>query len=181
MWSILWTRFHIWKSFKSCWIKSSYRPPTKLRSARGETGLLWCAMPCGNISAGWSCEPVKNATARATCDSRQPTRKRGLGNRRLRGRKNSPRRNRPRYSTRGSPTLPVCSSRQDATGPRAHPQQRRRLFIHGHGCAGYFHHSRCAIGSRAQRGGRHEVSLRSQPAQHGHCISTAIRKTRGPA
>ncbi len=69
MWSILWSRFNIWKSFKSCWIKSCYTPPTKPRSARSETGPLWCATPCGNISAGWNCEPVKNATARATRDS----------------------------------------------------------------------------------------------------------------
>ncbi len=33
MWSILWNRFHICKSFKSCWIKSCYTPPTKPRSA----------------------------------------------------------------------------------------------------------------------------------------------------
>jgi mRNA interferase MazF len=100
MWSILWNRFHICKSFKSCWIKSCYTPPTKPRSALGETGPLWCATPCGNISVGWNCEPVKSATARATHDSRKPTRKRGVGNRRPRGRKSSPR--------RGS-ALPVCA------------------------------------------------------------------------
>ena len=33
MWSILWNGFHIWKSFKSCWIKSCYTPPTTPRSA----------------------------------------------------------------------------------------------------------------------------------------------------
>ena len=27
-------------------------PPTKPQSALGETGPLWCATPCGNISAG---------------------------------------------------------------------------------------------------------------------------------
>ena len=52
MWSILWNGFHIWKLFKSCWIKSCYMPPTTRRSAPNETGPLWCATRCGNISAG---------------------------------------------------------------------------------------------------------------------------------
>src|SRR6267143_3463910 len=141
MWSILWDRFHICESFKSSWIKSCYTPPTKPRSALGETGPLWCARPCGNISAGWNCAPVKCATARATRDSLQPTRKRGVGNRRPRGRKNSPRR---------SSALPVCRARQETTGPRAHPQQRPRLFIHGLGGACHLYHTRCAIGSRSE-------------------------------
>jgi len=172
MCSILWNKFHIWKSFKSCSIKSCYTPPTKPRSAPGEIGPLWCATPCGNISVGWNCASVKRATARATRDSRNPTRKRRVGNRRPRGRKNSPRR---------SSALPVCRARQETSGPRAHPQQRRHVFIHSHGCACHFDHSRRAIGSRSERGRRHEVSLRSKPAQRSHCISTAIRKTRGPA
>src|SRR5277367_664645 len=37
LWSILWSRFHIWKSFKSCWIRSCYTPPTEPRRARSET------------------------------------------------------------------------------------------------------------------------------------------------
>ncbi len=146
MWSILWNRLHICKSFKSCSTKSCYTPPTRPRSALGETGLLWCATPCANISAGWNCEPLKSATARATCDSRQPTRKRGVGNRRPRGRKNSPRPDSPR---RGS-ALPICRARQKTAGPRAHAQQRHCLSIHGHGRARYFHHSRSAIRSRAE-------------------------------
>jgi len=155
MWSILLNRFHIWKSFKSCWTKSCYTPPTKLRSALGETGPLWCATPCGNISAGWNCEPVKSATAKATRDIRKPTRKRGVGNRRPLGRKNSQRKNSPRPdSPRRGSALPVCRARQDArqetTGPRAHAQQRHRVFIHGHGCACHFHDSRRTIGSRAE-------------------------------
>ena len=92
MWSILWNGFHICKSFKSYWIKSCYMPPTKPRSALGETVPPWCATPCGNISGGWNCGPEKSATARATRGIRQPTRKRGVGSRRPRGRKNSPRR-----------------------------------------------------------------------------------------
>ena len=52
MWSILWNRFHICRSFKSCSTKSCYTLPTKPRSALGETGPLWCAMLCGNISTG---------------------------------------------------------------------------------------------------------------------------------
>ena len=151
MWSILWNGFHIWKSFKSCWIKSCYTPPTRPRSAPGETGPLWCATPCGNISAGWNCEPVKSATARATRDIRKPTRKRGVGNRRPRGRKTSRRKNSPRPdSPRRSSALPVCRSRQKTTGSRAHPRQRHRVFIHSHGCAGHFHDSRRAIGSRSE-------------------------------
>jgi len=91
MWSILWNGFHICKSFKSCWIKSFYMPPTKPRSALNETVPLWCAMPCGNISAGWNCGPMRSATARVTCDNRKPTQKRGAGKRRVCGRKSSPR------------------------------------------------------------------------------------------
>ena len=45
---------------------------------------------------GWSCEPVKNATARATRGSRNPAWMRRVGNRRPRGRKNSCARNSPR-------------------------------------------------------------------------------------
>jgi hypothetical protein len=101
MWSILWNGFHICKSCKSCWIKSCYTPPTRPRSALSETGPLWYATRCGNISAGWNCEPVKSATARATRDvcrpTRKPTRKRGVGNRRPRGRKNRPRPDSPRH------------------------------------------------------------------------------------
>src|SRR5208282_2027660 len=151
MWSILWNGFHICKSFKSCWIKSCYTPPTKPRSALSEIVPLWCATPCGNISAGWNCEPAKSATARATRDSPKPTRKRGVGNRRPRGRKNSRRKNSPRPDTprRGS-ALPVCRARQKTTRSRAHPQQRHRLFIHGHGCACHFHDSRSAIGGRSE-------------------------------
>jgi mRNA-degrading endonuclease toxin of MazEF toxin-antitoxin module len=133
MWGILWNRFHICKSFKSCWTKSCYTPPTKPRSALGETVPLWCATPCGNISAGCNCEPVKSATARATRGYRKPARKRGVGNRRPRGRKNSPR--------RGS-ALPVYRARQETTGPRAHPRQRHRVFVHSHGCACHIHDSR---------------------------------------
>jgi hypothetical protein len=121
MWGILWNRLHIGKSFKSCWIKSCYTPPTKPRSALGETVPLWCATPCGNISAGCNCEPVKSATARATRGCRKPARKRGLGNRMPRGRKNSPR--------RGS-ALPVCRARQKTTDPRAHSRRRHRVFVH---------------------------------------------------
>ena len=91
MWSILWSGLHIWKSFKSCWIKSFYTPPTRPRSGPSETGLLWCAMPCGNISGGWNCEPVKSATARVTRDIRKPTRRSGVGKRRPLGHKNSSR------------------------------------------------------------------------------------------
>ena len=146
MWSILWNGFHIWRSCKSCWIKSCYTPPTKPQSALGETVPLWCATHSGNISADWNCEQVKNATTRATRDSRKPTRKRGAGNRRPRGRKNSRRKNSPR---RGSP-LRVCRARQETAGPRAHPQQRHRLFIHSHGCACHVHDSRRTIGSRSE-------------------------------
>jgi len=96
MWSILWNRFHICKSFKSYWIKSCYTLRTKPRSALSETVPLWCETPCENISVGWNCKPVRGATARATRDSRKPTQKRGLGNRRPRGRKNSPRPDSPR-------------------------------------------------------------------------------------
>jgi hypothetical protein len=96
MWSTLLSRFHISKLFKSCWIKSCCTPPTGPRSARSETGPLWCATPCGNISAGWNCGPVKSATARATRDSRTPPRKRGVGKRRPCGRKNSAKPDSPR-------------------------------------------------------------------------------------
>jgi len=156
MWSILWNRFHICKLFKLFWIKSCYTPPTKPRSARSETVPRWCAMPCANISAGWNCEPVKNATARATRDSRKPTQKRGVGNRRPRGRKTSRRKNSPRSdsprsdSPRRGSALPVRGSRQKTAGPRPHPQQRHRVFIDGHGRACHFHDSRRPIGSRAQ-------------------------------
>jgi len=146
VWNILWNRFHICKSFKSCWIKSCYTPPTRPRSALSKTGPPWCATPCGNISTDWGCEPVKSATARATRDIRKPSRKRGVGKRRPRGRESRPRKNSP---GRGS-ALPVCRPRQDAAGPRAHPQQRDRVFIHGDGCASYFHDSRRAIGSGSE-------------------------------
>ena len=53
-------------------------------------------------------------------------------------------------SARRGSALPVCRARQETTGPRAHPQQRHRVFIHGHGCACHFHHSRRAIGSRSE-------------------------------
>src|SRR6266403_4029790 len=168
VWSILWSGFHICKSFKSCWIKSCYMRPTKPRSALGETVPPWCATPFGNIFAGWNCEPVKSATARATRDIRKRTPKRGVGNRRLRGRENSPR--------RGS-ALPVRRGRQDerqeTTGPRAHPQQRHRVFIHSHGSSGHFHDSRRTIGSRSERGGRHEVHVRGEPAQCSYSVATA--------
>jgi len=141
MWSILWNGFHICKSFKSCSIKSCYRPPTKPRNAPSKTVQRWCATPCGNISAGWNCEPVKSATARATRDGRKPTRKRGVGKRRRCGRKNNARR---------SSALPVCRAGQKTTGPRADPQQCHRVFIHSHGCACYFYHSRRAIGSGSE-------------------------------
>jgi hypothetical protein len=130
-------RFHIWKSFKSCWIGSCYRPPTRPRSALSKTVLLWCATLCGNISSGWSCEPVKSATGRATRDNRRPMRKRGLGiggcvaGRIARG-----------QIARGGIRL---YERRETAGPRAHPQQRHRVLIHGHGCAGHFHDSRGAI------------------------------------
>jgi len=96
MWSRLWNRFHICRSFRSSWTKSCYTPPTKPPNAAGETGPLWCATPCGNISAGWNCGRVRSATVRATRNSRKPARKRGVGNRRRCGRKNSPRKNSPR-------------------------------------------------------------------------------------
>jgi hypothetical protein len=146
MWSILWSRFHICKSFKSCWIKSCYMRPTKPPSALRETVPLWCATRCGSISAGWNCERVRSVTAKATRGSRKPTRKPGVGNRRPRGRKNSPRSDCPRRSS----ALPVCRARQNTTGPRAHPEQRHRLSVHSHGCAYHFYDSRRAIGSGSE-------------------------------
>jgi hypothetical protein len=192
MWSTLSNRLHICKSFKSCWIKGCYRPPTKPRSALSETGPLWCATPCGNISVGWNCEPVKNATARATRDRRKLTRKRRVGNRRPRGRKNSPRhiprhsprhipRHSPRHIPRRSTALPVRRARQETTGPRAHPQQCHRLFIHSHGCSCHFHNSRRTVGSRSERGGRHEVPVRGKSAQCSYGVATAPGETCGPA
>ena len=141
MWSILWNIFHICKSFKSCWIRSCYMPPTKPRSARSETVRLWCAMPCGNISGGWKCELVRNATARAICDSRWPMRKREVGKQRPRGRENRP------SGPRGHSAVSVCPARQEAARSSTHPQQRHRVSIHSYGCAGYFHDSRRAVGS----------------------------------
>src|ERR1700690_612893 len=172
MWSTLWNGFNIWKSFKSCWIRSCYTPPTKPRSAPGETGLLWCATPCGNICSGWNCEPGKSATVTATRGRRKPTRKRGVGNRRGRGRKNSP--------GRGS-ALPVFRARQEATGARASPRQRHRVFIDSHGCSCHFNHSRRAIGGCSERGGRHEVPVRGEPAQCDYGVATAPGETCGPA
>jgi len=138
----VWSRFHIWKSFKSCWIKSCYTPPTKPRSALGETGPHWCATLCGNIFAGSNCEPAKSATARATREIREPTRKRGVGNRRPRGRKNRAWPIVPGQIARGEVRLyqfaapgktsdkkdrPSCSP---ATAPsRVYPQSRLRLSL----------------------------------------------------
>jgi len=146
MWSTLWNESHICKSFKSCWIKSCYRRPTKPRSVPGETVPLWCATPCGNISAGWNCGRVKSATAGATRDRCKPTRKREVGKRRPRGRKNSARPDSPR----GHSALPVCRARQETAGSRAHPRQCHRIFIHGHGCAGHFDDSRRAVGGGSE-------------------------------
>ena len=144
VWSILWSGFHICKSFKSYWMKSCYMPPTRPRSAPGETGPLWCAMPCGNISAGWNCEPVKSATARATRDIHKPTWRRGVGKRRPRGRKNSAE---AKNCPRRCPALRVRAARQETACVGAYPRQCHRVLIHRNGCAGDFHDSWRAVRS----------------------------------
>jgi hypothetical protein len=177
MWSILWSRFHIWKSFKLCWTKSCYTPPTKPRSAPDETALHWCATPCGNTFAGWNSGPVKSVTARATRGIRKPTRRHGVGNRRLRGRKNNQRKNRARRSS----ALSVCPARQKAAGPGAHAQQRDRVSIHRHGGACHVDDSRRAFGSCAERGGWHEGPMRGKPAQRRYRFAAAPGEACGPA
>ena len=82
MWNILWNKFHICKSFKSCWIKSCYSAADQAakRTRRNRSALVRDALREHlrrlELRAGEERDRQGNA------QQRKPTRRRWVGNRR---------------------------------------------------------------------------------------------------
>src|SRR5205809_685310 len=172
LWSRLWNRVNTWKRSRLFSIRSFWQPPIARHAGPNEIVQHWYATPCGSTSGNWRFAPGKNATAKATRNSRQGIRNHSFGKRRQRGRQNSPRR---------CPPVPVCPARQEQTSGCAYSRQLYCLSIDRHRSADHLHDPWCPVGGDPERRGWHESALCSQSAQRGYGLATAVGEARGSA